>query len=103
MIETKAPKEIVVKFKTNLPKLKDQAHFYFDQIWELNYLTRAEAYQWLSEQLGVPEPEAHMRNMSAENCKKVIESSIMILNDMRRLDMDFGVKPQHPYYQLINI
>ena len=38
--------------------------------------------------------------MNEEMCKKVIENAIMILNDMRRLDLDFGAPIKHPYYEL---
>ena len=89
----------IVRFKKDL---KDQAHEYFDMLWKLKYVTREEAYNYLAEWLGVPEPEAHMSRMDSEQCKKVIEWSIMMLNDNRRLDLDFGADIRHPYYELIN-
>lgn len=90
----------VVRFHNSLFMLKDQAHKYFDQLWQFNYCTRAEAYQHLANWLGVEEPQAHMRVMKEEQCRKVIEWSIMMLNDMRRLDLDFGAPIRHPYYEL---
>lgn len=82
--------------------LKNQAHTYFDKLWKFNYCTRSEAYEHLSKWLGVPEAEAHMSVMNDGQCKKVIEWSIMLLNDFRRLDLDFGDEINHPYYELIN-
>ena len=90
-----------IKLKTTLKSLKDQTHTYFDKIWELKYLTREEAYTWLAQYLNVTEPQAHMSTMDAHTCKQVIIGSIQILNDMRRLDLDFGVPLMHPYYQII--
>lgn len=90
-----------VYFKGTLNNLKDQAHLYFDKLWQYQYITRDKAYAWMAEQLGVEEPKAHMRTMDEPTCKKVIEISIMILNDMRRLDLDFDAPIKHPYYELI--
>lgn len=93
----------IVKFnKCDLNSMKDMAHKYFDQIWEFKYCERNEAYQHLANYLGIPEPKAHMRFMDYKTCKKVVEWSVMMLNDMRRLDLDFGVeKLKHPYYELV--
>lgn len=91
----------VVYLATSLRELKDQAHKYFDQLWKFKYLTREEAYVWLAQQLGVPEPQAHMAKMNEEMCKQVVENAIMILNDMRRLDLDFDAPIKHPYYELV--
>lgn len=90
----------VVKLKKSLLKLKDQAHLYFDKIWQLKYMERNEAYEWLAGWLGVAEPESHMSTMDTKRCKDVIEASIQLLNDMRRLDLDFGADIKHPYYEL---
>jgi len=93
----------VVRLQKNLYNLKDQAHKYFDQLWQHKYLTRQQAYDWLAQQLGVPEPQAHMSTMDIEMCKQVVENAIMVLNDMRRLDLDWGDPIKHPYYQLERI
>lgn len=92
----------VVEFESDINKLKSQAHKYFDMLWKIKYIERNEAYLWLSKQLEVEEPMAHMSKMNESMCKKVIENAIMILNDMRRLDLDFGATPKHPYYELKN-
>jgi hypothetical protein len=91
----------VVKVKFTKHSLKNQAHEYFDKLWKLNYITRAEAYQYLAEWLGVPEMKAHMSSMDNDTCKKVIEYSIQMLNDNRRLDLDFGAPIKTPYYELV--
>jgi hypothetical protein len=90
-----------ITFKKTLPELKDQAHKYFDMIWKLGYMERNELYVWFASWLGVEEPKAHMSKMNEDLCKKVIEGSIMILNDMRRLDLDFSAPIKHPYYELV--
>mgnify|MGYP003507891345 CR=1 FL=1 len=87
----------IVHFSGNL---KDQAHTFFDKIWQLGYCTRDEAYLHLAEWLGVPEQQAHMSTMNGEQCKQVIIFSIQKLNDFRRLDLDFGDPLKHPYYEL---
>ena len=92
-----------VRFKDGLRNLKDQAHFFFDQLWKLKYLTREEAYAWLAKQLGVEEPQAHMSKMSEDMCRQVIENAVMILNDLRRLNLDWNDPIHHPYYELIII
>jgi predicted outer membrane protein len=88
----------IVRFKKDL---KDQAHKYFDMLWQFKYVTRDEAYVHLANWMGVTEPEAHMRAMKPAKCKEVIEWSIMMLNDMRRLDLDFGAEVNHPYFELV--
>jgi len=91
----------IVPLKGKLHALRHQAHFFFDQIWMNNYLERNEAYRWLADWLEIPEPDAHMRFMNEKTCAKVIEASICLLNDMRRLDLDFGAEIKHPHYELI--
>jgi hypothetical protein len=90
----------VVKFKNG--NLKDQAHQFFDKIWRFGYISRDEAYQHLASWLGVAEPEAHMSVMDNKRCKEVIEFSVQRLNDLRRLDLDWGDEIKHPYYELLN-
>ena len=91
----------VVTVKFQKKNLRNQAHRYFDKLWEFKYATRDETYQHLAKFLGVAEPFAHMSQADDEQCKSVIEWAIMMLNDMRRLDLDFGANIKHPYYELI--
>ena len=81
-------------------KLKHQAHLYFDQLWKLNHFDRNEAYGHMAEWFGVEEPEVHMTNATPEMCKEIIRRSCQLLNDMRRLDMDFGANPPTPHYEV---
>jgi hypothetical protein len=98
-ISNKAVKE--VRFQQSLKGLKDQAHKYFDMLWKHGYIERNAGYEYLACWLGVPEPQAHMSKMDKDKCKQVIECSIQMLNDMRRLDLDFDAPINHPYYDLI--
>ena len=82
-------------------RLVGQAHKYFDKIWKLEYLTRKKSYEWLAGQLKVDEMFAHMNMMGAERCKKVVEGSILMLNGLRRLDMENDLEPKTPHYDLI--
>jgi len=90
----------VIKPSKNIRKLKRQTHYLFDKLWQCKYIERNELYIKLAEWLGVEEPKAHMSKMNSSECKQVIEYSIMMLNDMRRLDLDWGDEIQHPYYEL---
>jgi len=91
----------IVKYKRTLFELKDQAHLYFDQIWKFKHCTREEAYKHMAEWFSVSEPEVHMANANEEMCKNIIWRSIQLLNDLRRLNLDFGDKIYHPHYELI--
>lgn len=50
-------------------------HEYFDKLWKGGQMKRAEAYQWLSESLGLPAEYTHIGMFSVRTCKKVIELS----------------------------
>jgi hypothetical protein len=93
------PTETVVVAKKK-PAATEQAHKYFDMLWKHGHMKREEAYAWLAKQLGVPEPDAHMRGMPAERCAEVVEICVQILNDLRRFELDFGQPEPHPYIDL---
>ncbi len=78
---------------------KKEAHKYFDIIWKEKHLTRKESYQHLSNHLKLPIYYTHIGMFSVDTCKKVVDWSKMILNDLRRLDMDFGVDVKRPHYE----
>lgn len=82
-----------------LRALKHEAHEYFDKIWQLQIMKRAEAYSWLSSVLGLPKEYTHIGMFSEKTCKQVIYFSKQLLNNYRRLDLDFGTKPKTPYYE----
>lgn len=83
----------------NLRKLKKEAHKYFDVIWKDKHTTRKQAYQYLSEHLGLPIEYTHIGMFSEKTCLRVIDWSKMILNDLRRLDMDFGIDVERKHLE----
>ncbi len=85
---------------SELREFKKQAHFYFDKVWKLNLLTRSGAYVWLSEKLNLPGEYTHIGMFSEKTCKDVIYYSKQLLNDNRRLGLDFGAEPVTEYYEL---
>lgn len=83
-----------------LRELKKQAHLYFDMTWDgkTGVMARTEAYGWLSALLGISKDETHIGMFTEKQCEDTIYFSKQLLNDMRRLDMDFGAEPKTPYY-----
>ena len=75
-----------------LRKAKKEAHKYFDLLWQEKHVSRKEAYQRLSEYLNIPKEYTHIGMFGVATCQKVVEWSKMIINDLRRLDKDYGVK-----------
>lgn len=78
---------------------KKEAHKYFDKLWKQKHVSRTEAYKRLSEHLKIPAKYTHIGMFSVETCKEVVDWSKMILNDLRRLDMDFGIKTTQEHYE----
>ena len=58
-----------------LRKYKHEAHSVFDFIWEKHFMKRAQAYTWLSKQLGMERDYTHIGMFDVETCKKVIAVS----------------------------
>lgn len=92
---------VIVHYKTTHNNLKDQAHQYFDMIWKVGHLERSEAYKHMAEWFSVAEPEVHMRNATPQMCKDIIYRSIQLLNDIRRLDLDWNDPIKTPYFELV--
>lgn len=82
----------------NLRYLKKEAHKYFDIIWQEKHEKRNKVYYYLSLHLKIPQKYTHIGYFSEKTCLEVINWSKMVLNDMRRLDMDFGVDVKRPHY-----
>lgn len=82
--------------------VKIEAHMFFDIIWRNKLLTREECYQWLSGELNLPAEYTHIAMFNLETCKKTVQLCKKRLNDNRRCDLDFGVEPITPYYDLDN-
>lgn len=71
-----------------LKKLKFEAHTYFDIIWMEGYMSRKDAYKWLSKKLNIPLKDCHIKNFNIGMCYKVIKlskkyKSIMLKNRLK--------------------
>lgn len=77
---------------------KKEAHKYFDQLWKGGEMSRDEAYKELSTHLSILPIYTHIGMFSVETCKEVVDWSKKLLNDFRRLDLDFGIDNKRPYY-----
>ena len=76
------------------PKLRREAHYYFDQIWKNSSLTRKEAYEWLAGVLGVNIRSVHFSNMRSNqiitNLK--IQMVALILFLKKKQNMNFLIQ-----------
>jgi ssDNA-binding Zn-finger/Zn-ribbon topoisomerase 1 len=52
---------------------RNRAHGAFDPIWQEGHCSRNGAYGWLQEVMELTADEAHMFEMSIEQCKRVVE------------------------------
>ncbi|HHK5672978.1 TPA: zinc-finger-containing protein, partial [Serratia marcescens] len=50
---------------------KRLAHAAFDPLWKEFGMKRADAYQWLAEQLGIPGAECHIGMFDVDMCRRV--------------------------------
>lgn len=79
---------------------KKEAHKYMDMLWKEEDMTRKEVYQVLSEYLNIPPEYCHIGMFSLKTCKEVVIWSKMMLNDLRRLDMDFGKEVKREHFEI---
>lgn len=49
------------------------AHDTFDIIWQSKYMTRKEAYSWLSGELNISQNNCHIGEFDVEMCDKVVD------------------------------
>ena len=78
---------------------KDKEHYYFDKIWcDAKIMSREETYKWLADQLNINESDTHFSKMTDFVCREAILVCQHLLNNNRRLDLDFGIKPITPHY-----
>lgn len=56
-----------------LRKARNKAHNCFDPLWREGEMTRGQAYQWLSEQLGLPKSKCHIGQFDTYTCTKVVD------------------------------
>lgn len=83
-----------------LRQWKKEAHKFFDLIWKEKHESRGEAYKQLAKHLNIPSEYCHIGMFSVKTCQEVVKWSKMILNDLRRLDMDFGIDVKRPHYEV---
>jgi len=68
------PKKALGRLATKeLREWKKKAHAAFDPIWQSNYKSRYQAYQWLSIKLNIPKEFTHIGMFNLETCKRVVE------------------------------
>jgi hypothetical protein len=84
--------------RRNFPNYKDMGHYYFDKLWTTKLLSRKDAYVWLSEEMEIPLNKTHFRMFNDKQCLMAVKICQELLNDLRRLDLDFGVTPLTPQY-----
>lgn len=64
-----------------LRTLRRTAHYYFDQLYRSGYMTKQDAYQWLSDLISAPISQAHIGYLGDYYCKQVIEQSRRLLKN----------------------
>ena len=50
-----------------------ETHKVFDAFWKTNHMSRTQAYKWLSQQLRLPEKQAHIGGFEMDQCQRVID------------------------------
>lgn len=58
-----------------LRELRVEAHRQFDKLYKQGYMSKQDAYNWLSGILGVPAHKAHIAQLSVLTCNLVIRES----------------------------
>lgn len=66
-----------------LRRAKIDAHNCFDRIWKDKLMGRDEAYEELSDFLVIPDEFTHIGMFNITTCKKVVEWSNKVYNDLR--------------------
>lgn len=67
--------------KKRLRVLKHEVHESFDKIWKFKIMRRTQAYQWLSNQLGIPKQYTHVGMFNEDTCTKAITICKKLLSD----------------------
>ena len=67
-----------------LRALRTEAHRYFNQLYERGIMSKREAYEWLSQMIGLPMSKTHIGMMGEYYCELVIEESKKLLGGTRR-------------------
>ena len=50
-----------------------ETHRVFDAFWRSRAMSRTQAYQWLAQQMELPESEAHIGGFEMEQCQRLIQ------------------------------
>lgn len=66
-----------------LRELRNAAHHCFDQLYKKEYMTKAEAYMWLSQKLALPLSETHIGLFGTYYCETVIRECKKFMEGMR--------------------
>lgn len=56
----------------NLRELRKSAHRLFDDMWKSGDMNREDAYEWLSERLGIPRYLTHVGMFDEAQCRRTI-------------------------------
>lgn len=64
---------------SSLREAKKLAHDKFDLLWKLKLMTRRESYQWLQRELDKDESQAHIGELSFEECLKVFNMAAGVI------------------------
>lgn len=68
---------------SELRALRRSAHHYFDQLYKSGFMSKDDAYYWLSSIIDAPLSQAHIGYLSEYYCKQVIEQSKAYLEQCR--------------------
>ena len=68
----------------NREEARRRAHFHFDKLWKLEYMTRTEAYDWLSKIMDKSESKAHIRYMDKKECEQIVSYAMILLSKLKR-------------------
>ena len=82
-------------------KIRDAGHYFFDKLWHVHGMDRDWCYWWLGQRLNLTEEQAHFFLMNDYNVRWAIYYCRQLLNDLRRLDQDWGDDPKTPFYILV--
>ena len=107
-----------IVLKNDIKGLRNQAHTYFDMLWQLGYVTeRNTAYEYLYMGLelkpnkpriiftkkGIPLDlnRWHIGAFTKRRCRLTVIWSIAMLNSLRKIDIETGKEPKFPRYRIM--
>lgn len=64
-----------------LRMMKMRAHESFDKLWKEGYMSRKDAYKWLSEEMGLPAEQTHIGMFDIQKCRIVEMNSQMKMKE----------------------